>query len=44
MWSVVEPAEVSEVRFFSKEELDGFIKGGGNVNLKHIEVFNDIWR
>lgn len=39
----IEPAEVSEVRFFSEEELADFIKSGGNVNLKHMGIFKEYW-
>ncbi|MBU0975145.1 NUDIX domain-containing protein [Patescibacteria group bacterium] len=40
----IEKAEVEETRFFSKAELENFIKKGGDVNLKHLEIFNDYWQ
>ncbi len=39
----IEETEVEEIRFFSKKELDKFISEGGNVNLKHMKIFNDYW-
>lgn len=39
----IETSQASEIRFFAKKELEDFIKKGGNVNLKHLEIFNSYW-